>query len=353
MTFDTTAFVRLDALQMFDKSASGASFTTSTGDILEVSCYGPGVFRMRVGPSTQPDYGLVVGRTKACTVEHGENGAWKFTCGRIDAGNLVRAAALSPAASRRAGRGIDHGRAFPGLHEASRVRPRAPGRALDRGALARLGRARVWPRREIRPAQQARTAHPLACRRCARRQHRPRLQECAVRVEPRHRQGRVGSVRPHDGVGHAWRRASRLVAPLVRDRPRGRGARSLRLRRGHARRHSRPVHAAHGPRRHGPAVEPRALGLARVLQDAGGSGGRRGEAARAQDSLRCADARRPRGVEGRNARRFRMGSRPLSESSRRARRDPGAQPADMRVGVSRTCRCTRRCSWIWPRAATS
>src|SRR6185295_11716171 len=72
MTFDTTAFVRLEALQMFDKSASGTSFTTSTGDILEVSCYGPGVFRMRVGPSTLPDYGLVVGRAKACKVEHGE-----------------------------------------------------------------------------------------------------------------------------------------------------------------------------------------------------------------------------------------------------------------------------------------
>ena len=81
MTFDTTAFVRLDALQMFDKSASGASFTTSTGDILEASSYGPGVFRMRVGPSTLPDYGLVVGRAKACKVEHGENGAWRLTSG--------------------------------------------------------------------------------------------------------------------------------------------------------------------------------------------------------------------------------------------------------------------------------
>ena len=81
MTFDTTAFVRLEALQMFDKSASGTSFTTSTGDILEVSCYGPGVFRMRIGPSTLPDYGLVVGRTKACKVEHGENGTWKLTSG--------------------------------------------------------------------------------------------------------------------------------------------------------------------------------------------------------------------------------------------------------------------------------
>ena len=81
MTFDTTAFVRLDALQILDRSASGASLATSTGDILEVSCYGPGMFRMRVGPSTQPDYGLIVGRTKACTIEQGEGGGWKFTAG--------------------------------------------------------------------------------------------------------------------------------------------------------------------------------------------------------------------------------------------------------------------------------
>src|SRR5262245_1438353 len=81
MTFDPTAFVRLDALQGLDRSASGLSLATSTGDILEVSCYGPGVFRLRVGPGTQPDYGLVVGRTKACTVEPGEGGGWKFTAG--------------------------------------------------------------------------------------------------------------------------------------------------------------------------------------------------------------------------------------------------------------------------------
>ncbi len=81
MTFDPTAFVRLDALQSLGASASGASLATSTGDILEVSCYGPGVFRLRVGPSTRPDYGLVVGRTKACSVAPGEGGAWVFTAG--------------------------------------------------------------------------------------------------------------------------------------------------------------------------------------------------------------------------------------------------------------------------------
>ena len=79
MQFDTTPFVRLDALQSLDRSASGAAFATSTGDIFEVSCYGPGVFRLRAGPNTKPDYGLVVTRTKPCAVAPGEGGATTFT----------------------------------------------------------------------------------------------------------------------------------------------------------------------------------------------------------------------------------------------------------------------------------
>ena len=42
--------IALDALQSVGTSATGAAFATSTGDILEVSCYGPGVFRLRAGP---------------------------------------------------------------------------------------------------------------------------------------------------------------------------------------------------------------------------------------------------------------------------------------------------------------
>ncbi len=81
MTHDATSILRLDALQSLGTSASGVSLATSTGDIVEVTCYGPGVFRLRAGPGTKPDYGLVVGRAKACTVEPGEDGAWKFTAG--------------------------------------------------------------------------------------------------------------------------------------------------------------------------------------------------------------------------------------------------------------------------------
>ena len=81
MPFDSGAFVRLDSPQSLGASASGASFATSTGDILEVSCYGPGVFRLRAGPNTKPDYGLVQGKTRACTVAHEHDGRYTFAVG--------------------------------------------------------------------------------------------------------------------------------------------------------------------------------------------------------------------------------------------------------------------------------
>jgi alpha-D-xyloside xylohydrolase len=79
--FDSAAFLRLDSPQRLETSATGAVFATSTGDILEVSCYGPGTFRLRAGPSTRPDYGLVLGRAKPCAVGQGGDGRWTFTSG--------------------------------------------------------------------------------------------------------------------------------------------------------------------------------------------------------------------------------------------------------------------------------
>jgi alpha-D-xyloside xylohydrolase len=81
MFFDSTYFARLDAPQSLGATASGAAFATSTGDMLEVSCYGPGVFRLRAGPHTRPDYGLVQGRTKACTTRRDDDGQWSFGAG--------------------------------------------------------------------------------------------------------------------------------------------------------------------------------------------------------------------------------------------------------------------------------
>jgi hypothetical protein len=81
MPFDPAGFLRLDALQSAGTSATGAAFATSTGDMLEVGSCGPGVIRLRVGPSTRPDYGLVAARAKACAVEKDAEGTWTFAAG--------------------------------------------------------------------------------------------------------------------------------------------------------------------------------------------------------------------------------------------------------------------------------
>ncbi len=80
MPFDATSYLRLEAPHCIGSTASGASFATSTGDILEVSAFGPGVFRLRVGPKTRPDHGLIAGRTKACTFAQ-EDGVYRFGSG--------------------------------------------------------------------------------------------------------------------------------------------------------------------------------------------------------------------------------------------------------------------------------
>ncbi|MEO8487077.1 MAG: alpha-xylosidase, partial [Betaproteobacteria bacterium] len=78
---DPTRFLRLDAPNSLGATSTGASFATSTGDVLEVSCFGPGVFRIRAGPNTRPDYGLVTGRSKACTVTQTSPETWTFASG--------------------------------------------------------------------------------------------------------------------------------------------------------------------------------------------------------------------------------------------------------------------------------
>jgi alpha-D-xyloside xylohydrolase len=80
MHLDPTAYLRIDAHQSVGTSATGASFATSSGDILEVAGFGPGAFRLRMGPHTRPDYGIVVGRAKACEIAT-ETEGWRFTTG--------------------------------------------------------------------------------------------------------------------------------------------------------------------------------------------------------------------------------------------------------------------------------
>ena len=80
MQLDPTAYLRLEAPHSLGKSASGASFATSSGDILEVSTFGPGIFRLRLGPTTRPEYGIVTGRAKAGKVTE-DGGTTTFTSG--------------------------------------------------------------------------------------------------------------------------------------------------------------------------------------------------------------------------------------------------------------------------------
>ena len=81
MPFDPTAYIRLSASDSLGTSASGGAFATSTGDVLEVACFGAGVFRLRIGANTRPDYGLVVGRAQRCDITQTDPGVWSFAAG--------------------------------------------------------------------------------------------------------------------------------------------------------------------------------------------------------------------------------------------------------------------------------
>ena len=79
--FDPSAFLPLDGQGSLGATASGIAFATMTGDILEAVCYGPGVFRLRAGPATRPDYGIVQGLAHPCAVAQSPPGIWTLTAG--------------------------------------------------------------------------------------------------------------------------------------------------------------------------------------------------------------------------------------------------------------------------------
>ena len=66
MLLDPAAYLRLEIEGSLGATSTGASFATSTGDILEVTAHAGGAFRMRLGPNTRPDYGLLVSRARVC-----------------------------------------------------------------------------------------------------------------------------------------------------------------------------------------------------------------------------------------------------------------------------------------------
>ena len=81
MLLDPAAYLRLDVEGSLGSTSTGASFATSTGDMLEVTAYGGGTFRLRLGPNTRPDYGLLVGRAQTCAMAQPEPGVWTFASG--------------------------------------------------------------------------------------------------------------------------------------------------------------------------------------------------------------------------------------------------------------------------------
>ena len=333
MPFDPTAFLRLDALQSLGTSATGASFATSTGDILEVSCHGPGVFRLRVGPNTKPDYGLVVGRAKACTVAQGDDGTWPFTAGEstLELGAVPLRFRLLHRGAPVTGSITDEDfRGWTRLPTFGRLRQ--GGQWIAALALASgepvygLGE-KFGPLDKRGQLVHSQVVDALGVNTGLSYKNAP------FAWSPGTGKGAWGvfvntPATVTHGVGHPdW---SHRSYGLSRRR---RGARPLPVRRGYARGHPRPVHAAHRPSGAGADVGPGPVGVARLLRDPGGSRRGGGEAARAPDPLRRADARRASGVERRDALRFRMGSRALSGSAGRARGDQGARPQDLRVGV--------------------
>ncbi len=78
MLFDASAFLHVGIEGNVDTTSASASFATSTGDMLEVTAYAGGAFRLRIGPSTRPDYGLIVGRTRGFSTVQREAGRWSF-----------------------------------------------------------------------------------------------------------------------------------------------------------------------------------------------------------------------------------------------------------------------------------
>ena len=81
MLLDPAAYLRLEIEGSLGATSTGASFATSTGDILEVTAHAGGAFRMRLGPNTRPDYGLIVSRARVCTTSQPGPRLWSFVNG--------------------------------------------------------------------------------------------------------------------------------------------------------------------------------------------------------------------------------------------------------------------------------
>ena len=152
MLFDTSAFLRVGIAGLVDATSASASFATTTGDMLEVSAYTDGAFRLRVGPTSRPDYGLVSGRTRSFTTLPAGANRWTLTNG--DTALSIGGSPCTLTLSWRDGHVLASTTdRLPGGDTRLPSLGRAP-----RGALARL-RADddvAWVERDVRVRAQAR-----------------------------------------------------------------------------------------------------------------------------------------------------------------------------------------------------
>ena len=244
--------LRLDAPQSVGTSPSARRSRRRPATSSRSSRFGPGVFRLRVGPNTQARLRPRRRRARKRARSRREtDGTGTFTAGRRDARDRRRAAALPPVC-------ID---GDAGARRRSPTSIFAAGRACRRSAAC--ARAASGPRRSRSPSGEpvyglGEKFGPLDKRgQLIHSQVVDALgvntglvvQERAVRVEPGHGQRRAGACSSHTpamvthGVGHPdWSHRS------LRGAGRRRGARPLPVRGGHAARDRRSLHAAHRAR---------------------------------------------------------------------------------------------------------
>ena len=257
-----------------------------------------------------------------------------LSCRRRDTRSGTFAAALSVVMERATDLRLDHRPAFPRLRAVPFIRTPASGRSLDGRIRAAERRTRLWARRKVRLSRQARATDPFTGRGRARRQHRTVVQEHAIRVERRHRQRRMGPVHPHARHGDAWRRSSGLVASKLCIARGRRGARCISFRGRQPCSDHRSLYPADRTRIRGAALEPRPVGLSRLLQDAGGSRSRRRATSGAQGPGRRDHVGWPRRVECRDTVRFQVGRRAFSRSAGVHRGHQAARSSRVRLGIS-------------------
>ena len=331
--FDPTNYQRIEQPNAIETSAGGASFATSTGDLLEVTSFGPGIFRLRLGPHARPDYGIVVGKSKPCTVAVPQAGLTTFTSGEATleiGGGPLRFRLLWRGQSILGSITDQHFRGFSRLPTFGRIKQGGEwtaafalasgepvyGLGEKFGPLDKRGQlihSQVEDALGVNTGLSYKNT-PFAWS--------PGTGRGAWGVFV-HTPGRVAH-----GVGYPdWsHRSYALVVDdealdlflFAADDPAG----VLDL-----------YTQVTGRAPEVPALEPGPVGVARLLQDPGGGDRGRAQAARAAHPVRRDHARRTRGVEGEDAVQLPVGPRALRRSARVPRRPQGARLPRVRLGV--------------------